>query len=163
MCSPTQAGTGAGTFRLAAQNQWPSGLCMCIPCPSAATGTVLQSRSFIFPTPSIMVSPSTRGLLFPATTLIMLAREEKALWNDAVREHAPALRGHLGNARGRGQVLGSHSDWRRDMAFGGRAWHANHPVLGQACTIRNFPTGYSSRSKNHIHNFQTYKLISTHM
>lgn len=93
------------------------GLCMCIPCPSAATGTVLQSRSFIFPTPSIMVSPSTRGLLFPATTLIMLAREEKALWNDAVREHAPALRGHLGNARGRGQMLGSHSDWRRDR------WH----------------------------------------
>ena len=45
--------------------------------------------------------PSTRGLLFPATTLIMLAREEKALWNDAVREHAPALRGHLGNAWGR--------------------------------------------------------------
>ena len=44
------------------------------------------------------------------------------------------------------------------MAFGGRAWHANHPVLRQACTMRSFPT----RSKTHIHNFQTYKLISTH-
>ena len=30
------------------------------------------------------------------------------------------------------------------MAFGGRAWHANHPVLRQACTMRSFPT----RSKN---------------
>lgn len=45
-----------------------------------------------------------------------------------------------------GVVLGSHSDWRRGlMAFRGRAWYANHPVLRQAHTMRNFPIGYSGR------------------
>lgn len=49
---------------------------------------------------------------------------------------------------GEGADVGK-SQWleERPMAFGGQAWHANHPVLGQACTTRNFPTGYSSRSK----------------
>lgn len=89
----------------------------------------------------------------------MIAREEKALWDDAVRECVPARRGHLGMLGG-GAGVGK-SQWleQRLMAFGGRAWHANHPVLRQACTMRSFPT----RSKTHIHNFQTYKLISTHM
>ena len=111
---------------------------------------------------AIMVRLSTRGPAFSSHDCNSDCQEGESTLGWCCQGACASSQRAFRKCWGEGAGVGK-SQWleQRLKAFGGRAWHANHPVLGQACTMRNFPTGYSSRSKSHIYNFQTYKLIST--
>lgn len=169
MCSPAQAGAGeehsGWQFRLSGD----PGLCMCVHGPPRASRfprALHSSLEFHLSNPlaqAIVVSLSTRGPAFSSHDCNYDRQGGEGTLGWCCQGACASSQRAFRKCRGEGAGVGK-SQWleQRLKAFGGRAWHANHPVLGQACTTRNFPTGYSSRAKNHIYNSQTYKLISTH-